>query len=86
MVLGGTGSVWGGAGLFLVILGQYGAVLVGTWWHWVNIGWYWLIFDGNGSVQGGTGRYLVVLGQLKAVLGQNKAVRAKVFGCHVEKV
>ena len=33
LVLGGTGSVtvWGGTGYFLVILGQYGAVLVGTW-------------------------------------------------------
>ena len=51
-----------------MILGQYGAVLVGTWWHWVNIGWYWLIFDGNGSVQGSTGRYLVVLGQYGAAL------------------
>ena len=27
----GTGSVWGGTGWFLVILGHYGTVLVGTW-------------------------------------------------------
>ena len=26
-----TGSVEGGAGYYLVVLGQYGAVLVGTW-------------------------------------------------------
>ena len=25
-----------GTGWFLVILGQYGAVLVGTWWYWVS--------------------------------------------------
>ena len=27
-VIGGTGSVWGGTGWFLVVLGQYGAELV----------------------------------------------------------
>ena len=26
-------------------LGQYGAVLVGTWWYWVSIGQYGLIYD-----------------------------------------
>ena len=30
LVLGGTGSVWGGTGWFLVVLCQYGAVLLGT--------------------------------------------------------
>ena len=28
LVLGDTGSIWGGTGWYLVILGQYGAVLV----------------------------------------------------------
>ena len=28
---GGTGPVLGGAGWFLVVMAQYGAVLVGTW-------------------------------------------------------
>ena len=51
-----------------MVLGQYGAVLVGTWWYWLKIGWYWLIYDGTGPVEGGTGRYLVVLGQKKAIL------------------
>ena len=37
-----------GTGLFLVILGQYGAVLLDTWW-------YWLIYDGTGSEKGRTG-------------------------------
>ena len=31
LVLGGTGSVKSGAGWFVVVMGQYGAVLVGTW-------------------------------------------------------
>ena len=32
-----TGSVEGSSGQYLVVLGQYGAVLVGTWWYWVSI-------------------------------------------------
>ena len=36
-VVGGAGSVWSGTGWFLVILGQYGALLVGTWWYWISI-------------------------------------------------
>ena len=47
----------------MVVLGQYRAVLVGTWWYWVSIVWYWLIYDGTGLVQGSTGQYLVVVGQ-----------------------
>ena len=43
-------------------------VLVDTWWYWVSIEWYWLIYDGAGSVEGGSGWYLVVLGQYEAVL------------------
>ena len=34
----GTGSVWGDTGWYLVVLGQCGAVTVGTWWNWVSIG------------------------------------------------
>ena len=41
----GTGSVWSGTGWFLVILGQYGAFLVGNWWYWISIGRYWLMKD-----------------------------------------
>ena len=29
LVLGGTGSVWGGTGWYLVVLGQYNLVLLG---------------------------------------------------------
>ena len=42
--------------------------MIDTWWYWVNMEQYWLIYDGTGSVEGGTGRYLVVLGQKKAIL------------------
>ena len=51
LTLGGTGSVWSGYGWYLVVLGQWKAVLVdmymmvlgqytavqvGTWWYWVS--------------------------------------------------
>ena len=49
-VCGSNGSVWGGVGWYLVILGQYGAVLVGSWWKWVSMGRSWLVLGGNGSV------------------------------------
>ena len=63
MVLGCTGSVWGSTGWLLVILAQYGEVLVGTLWYWVSIEWYWLKYDGAVSVEGSTGWYTMVLGQ-----------------------
>ena len=47
---------------------QYRLVLVDTWWYWVSMEWYWLIYDGTGSEEGGSGCYLLVLGQEKAVL------------------
>ena len=52
----------------MMVLGQYKSVLNDTWWDWVNMERYWLIYDGTGSEEGGTGRYLVVLGQKKAIL------------------
>ena len=57
----GTGSVGGGTGWHLVVLGQYRSVLIDTWLDW-------LIYDCTGPVEGGTGQYLVVLGQKKAIL------------------
>ena len=33
LVLGGTGSVWGGTGWYLVVLGQYNFVLLGIKWY-----------------------------------------------------
>ena len=38
LVFGGTGSVWGSTGWYLVILGQYNLVLFGIKWYWVNKG------------------------------------------------
>ena len=50
LVRGGNGSVWGGPGWFLVVMGQCRVVLG-------------LICDGTGPVEAGTSWYLVVLGQ-----------------------
>ena len=35
-------SVKGGIGCYLMALGHYTAVPVGTWWYWVGTGRYWL--------------------------------------------
>ena len=51
-----------------MVLGQYGAVLVGTWWYLVNMGRYWLVYGGTRSVWGGTYWYMVVVGQYNLVL------------------
>ena len=50
LVLGGTGPVLGGNCRYLVVLGQYRAVLVGLWWYWVSVGLCWLVRGGPGSV------------------------------------
>ena len=55
LIYDGTGSVEGGTGWYLVILGQWEAVLVGTWWYWFNMERDWLIHDGTWSVEGSTG-------------------------------
>ena len=68
MILDGTVSVWGDICSYLVALGQYMAVIVDTWWHWVSRRRYWLIHDGTGSVWGDTCWYLVVLDQCRAVM------------------
>ena len=68
MLLAGTGSREGCTGQYMMVLGQYRSVLIDTWWYWVNMERYWLIYDGTGSAEGGTVRYLVVLGQKKAIL------------------
>ena len=52
-VLGGTESVEGSTVRCLVVLGKYGAVLVGSWWYWVSMEQNWLMNDGN--VEGGSG-------------------------------
>ena len=40
--------------MVLVVLGQYGVVLVRTWGYWVSMERKWLIFDGTWSVKEGT--------------------------------
>ena len=36
---------------YLIVLGQYKALLVGTWFYVVGIGWYWSVLGGIGSDQ-----------------------------------
>ena len=62
LIYDSTGSIEGGTGGYLVVLGQWVAVLVDTWWYWVNMERYWLVLGGTGSVWSGTGWYLVVQG------------------------
>ena len=69
MIYDGTGSLEGGAGCYLVVLGQYRAVRVDIWCYlismkrnWLihdNTGRYWLVFGGDGAVLVGTWRYWV---------------------------
>ena len=37
-------------GVVLGELGQFWAVVAGTWWYRVSLGWYWLVHGGTGSV------------------------------------
>ena len=30
-----------------MVLGQYGALLFGTWWYWVSINWYCMVSSGT---------------------------------------
>ena len=76
MVLGGTGSVGGGTGWYLVILGQYRSVLIDTWWYWVNMERYWLIYDGTGSAEGGTA-YLIIVTDATDAVSVNFSGRCK---------
>ena len=67
-----TTSTWWTVSWDFVLLGQYRAALVGTWYYWVSIGWYWWYLValhlcksqlvGTGSVDGGTGWYFVKTG------------------------
>ena len=68
MVLGDTGSIEGGTGQYMMVLGQYRSVLVDTLWHWVRMERYWFIYVGTGSVWVNTCLYLVVLDQYGAVM------------------
>ena len=52
LIYDGTGSKKGGTGWYLVVLGQYEAVLVGTWWYLVIITWFCVVLSGTGSIKG----------------------------------
>ena len=54
LVLGGTGSELGDTDWYLVVLGQYKAVMVGIWLYLVSRGRRWLFLGITGSVSGGT--------------------------------
>ena len=41
------------------VLGQYKAILSGTWWYWVSKNWHCLVLHGTGSAYDDTGWYLV---------------------------
>ena len=47
-----TGSVEGDTDYYLVVPGQYGAVLVGTWWYWLSITCYCLESSGTRLLKG----------------------------------
>ena len=66
LVLGGIGSGCGASGWYLVILGQDGPVVIGTWRYWASKRRYWLVPGGSGSVECSTSWYMVVLGQYGA--------------------
>ena len=34
------------------VLGQYKAILSGTWWYWVSKNWHCLVLHGTGSAEG----------------------------------
>ena len=44
-------------GWCVMVLGQYMAILVGTWWYWVSISWYCLVLSGT---QGQHGAFMPV--------------------------
>ena len=46
MIYDSTGPLQGSTGWYLMVLGQYGVILVVTRWYWVSITWYWLVLIG----------------------------------------
>ena len=44
-----------------MILGQYGPVVIGTWWHWFSKMQYWLVLGCAKSVEVGTSLCMVAL-------------------------
>ena len=82
MVLGGTGTVWGGTGRYLVLLGQYGVVLGGTGSVLGGSGWYLVVQGQYGVVQVGTWWFWVSITQYCLVLsciGSAKGLYACIY-------
>ena len=48
MIYDSTGSLQGSTGWYLMLLGQYGAILVVTCCYWVSMTWYWLVLSCTG--------------------------------------
>ena len=65
MVHGGTGSIEGITGQYMMVLSQFRSVLIDTLWYWVSMERYWFIHDGTGSVWVNTCWYLVILDQYR---------------------
>ena len=82
MVLGGTGTVWGGTGRYLVLLGQFGVVLGGTESVLGGSGWYLVVQGQNWVVQVGTWWFWVSITQYCLVLsciGSAKGLYACIY-------
>ena len=45
-----------------MVLGQYMAILAGTWWYWVSISWYLAVLGHYRAVLVGIWWYLVSMG------------------------
>ena len=52
MIYDSIGFLQGSTGWYLMLLGQYGAILVVTCWYWVSITWYWLVLSCTGLIKG----------------------------------
>ena len=53
----------------MMLLGQYRAILVGTWWNWDSVERCWPALGGTGSVWGSTGSVWGSTGSLWGGIG-----------------
>ena len=44
LIVKGKSAIWI---WYMMVLGQHGAVLVGTWWYWISVTWYCLVLSGT---------------------------------------
>ena len=66
-------------------MGQYRAVLAGTWWYWVSMGQYWLVLGVTGSVWDGTGWFMVLVMVEELVAGGEDWRGCCGLGGHLEE-